>query len=71
MNTVTRGLAATSLMTLFSYLVSEYRRKNFREPELLGDMVQPAVEKKELAQPAGWGIHYGFGLTWALVHRLC
>jgi hypothetical protein len=32
---IVSGLAATSLMTLFSYIVSACKEKNFKEPQLL------------------------------------
>ena len=68
------SVVATSLMTLFSYLITEGEKKNFSEPELLAK-----IEKKKLfglskqyALPAGWATHYivgiimtaFFNLTW-------
>lgn len=67
---ITSGLAGTSLMTIFSYVVSEIQKDNFKEPELLADLLErlsPGT-KKGLARPAGWAAHYGMGTVLALVH---
>jgi hypothetical protein len=61
------GLAGTSAMTLFSYLVSAVERRNFKEPELLAELeddVLPA-QSKQVALPAGWSTHYTMGIVWA------
>lgn len=59
------GIAGTSAMTLFSYLVSRSKNKNFREPELLGDLINrlPISESRQPAQMAGWGLHYAIGIS--------
>lgn len=59
------GIMGTSAMTLFSYLVSERRNKNFREPELLGQLIKrlPMKSTNQSAQIAGWGIHYAIGIS--------
>lgn len=58
------GIVGTSAMTLFSYLVSRSKNRNFREPELLGDLIYrlPVSTSKPSAQLAGWGIHYAIGI---------
>ncbi len=58
------GIAGTSAMTLFSYLVSESKNKNFREPEILGELIKRLQKSgsKGSAQMAGWGIHYAIGI---------
>jgi hypothetical protein len=63
------GIAGTALMTLFSYLVSDARQKNFREPVLLGGFVEPLLpaDKKALRLPAGFMAHFSVGIAWALV----
>jgi hypothetical protein len=63
------GLTATSLMTLFSYAVSEYKAKNFKEPQLLAGLLKDALPAKELALLAGWATHYSMGITWASVFQ--
>ena len=68
---IVSGLAATSLMTLFSYIVSAYKEKNFKEPELLAALEENALpaEAKKLALPAGWSTHFGVGIVWAGVYE--
>lgn len=59
------AVVGTSAMTLFSYLISESNNKNFREPELLGNLIErlPATtsDSKRVAQLASWGLHYTLG----------
>src|SRR5690554_4222684 len=59
------GILGTSAMTLFSYLVSKRKNKNFREPELLGQLIERLPNKPSnlSAQIAGWGIHYAIGIS--------
>ena len=65
------GLIATSFMTLFSYLVSAYKRENFKEPELLGGLEKDALPAvaKELSLPAGWATHFSIGIVWAALYE--
>ena len=65
------GLTGTSLMTLFSYLVSAYKEENFKEPQLLAALEKNAlpVSEKKLALPAGWSTHYSIGILWAVVYE--
>ena len=42
-NVLLAAAAGTAAMTLFSYLVSRKKNKDFREPRLLGKMVYRAV----------------------------
>lgn len=59
------GIVGTSAMTLFSYLVSERKNRNFKEPELLGQLIErlPIKSSNQSAQLAGWGIHYAIGIS--------
>jgi hypothetical protein len=53
------GLAGTSAMTLFSYLISVKKKENFREPRVLADLISrlvPAMGKSNAAIE-GWGYH--------------
>lgn len=58
------GLIATSLMTLFSYLVSYVRSSRFKEPELLNSLIKSSSaiplnpSEKNIK---GWLIHYLIG----------
>jgi hypothetical protein len=64
------GLAGTSSMTLFSYLVSEWQGENFKEPELLGRLLQPLIPelKKKHTELAGWNLHYLVGFIFSFVY---
>ena len=65
------GIAATSVMTLFSYMASRATGRNFNEPELLADMATKLLpqQQKALGKPAGWSFHYSIGTIWALTFR--
>jgi hypothetical protein len=70
-NTLLSATAGTTMMTLFSYLISLAADKNFSEPEHLGTMIHrlsPGTSKKQ-SQVAGWGAHYAVGLLFVLVYR--
>jgi hypothetical protein len=64
---ISPALTGTTMMTAFSYLVSEAHNKNFIEPELLGEMIKklPVKMKDSTARTAGWAMHYGIGFAWA------
>lgn len=66
------GIVGTSAMTLFSYLVSESKNKNFKEPEVLAQLAKrlPTDVSKETAQLSGWSMHYGIGLTFVLLYMM-
>ncbi len=61
----------TAAMTLFSYLVSRKKNKDFREPRLLGKMVYRAVPeiKKPEAKVIGWILHCTTGLTFTIIYK--
>jgi hypothetical protein len=64
------GLTGTSFMTLFSYVVSDIKNKNFREPELLGKLVYtllPGTDKR-FSQIVGWNLHYLVGFIFSLFY---
>ncbi len=64
------ALVGTSAMTLFSYLISNKKNKNFREPQVLGQLISrlPVSVSKESAQVAGWGIHYAIGTLFVVCY---
>lgn len=67
---VTSGIGGTSLMSLFSYLVSGGKHKNFKEPEILGDLIQrvaPALSKQQ-ANIGGWALHYAAGAAFTAIY---
>lgn len=60
------GVVGTSLMTLYSYLISERENEQFREPELLNSLIDrskilPKIQDKRI-HPAGWSAHYSIGI---------
>lgn len=60
--------AATSCMTAFSYLVSNLKKENFREPALLAVLasnVHADLAGSVWAKPVGWLSHYVFGAAWS------
>ena len=65
------SISGTSLMTLFSYIISGKEGKNFSEPELLAalekDML-PAIAKPA-AKPAGWTTHYAIGVLFTYLYQ--
>jgi hypothetical protein len=64
---VVSAVTGTIAMTLYSYILSWSKNKNFKEPKLLGKMIQrlvPFLQRKN-ARVAGWGMHYLVGLLFA------
>ena len=57
------SIVGTSAMTIFSYLVSASEKKNFREPEVLGKLIEriPKSTSRDTGKIAGWGLHYAIG----------
>src|SRR5690606_37982455 len=64
------GIVGTSAMTLFSYLGSERKNRNFKEPELLGQLIErlPIKSSNQSAHIAGWGIHYAIGISFMVCY---
>ena len=63
MKVIAGALAGTAAMTIFSYFLSGKKDKNFKEPKLLGEMVNrafPQIEKTP-AKVAGWMMHASMG----------
>lgn len=64
------GVTGTTFMTLFSYLVSEAKDRNFKEPELLGTLLRrilPTMSKSN-SQLSGWALHYVVGILFAMFY---
>lgn len=61
----------TSLMTSFSYLLSNILDKQFREPVLINSFLQRHRFFKAESIPAitGWIIHYGMGSIFVLIYH--
>src|SRR5687767_8870349 len=67
---LTAAFIGTSVMTLTSYGVSNYRNQQFREPELLAILLKRILKKikTEDAHLAGWVVHYGVGTLFCSVY---
>lgn len=76
MRIVRVGMAAvfgTTLMTAFSYLISGFRGKRFKEPQLLNELIARAdfidfSPSKE--HTIGWLLHYKVGLMFCIIYDL-
>jgi hypothetical protein len=65
------AIVGTSAMTLFSYLISKKENKNYREPEILGQLVKrlPTDTSKKSADIAGWFAHYTVGTLFVTLYN--
>lgn len=65
------AIAGTSAMTIFSYLVSASENRNFREPQVLGQLIErlPKSLSKKPAQIAGWSLHYAIGTSFVAFYN--
>jgi hypothetical protein len=62
-NILLPAIAGTSLMTVFSYIITELEDKNFSEPELLAHIEKRLLKApKKIALLAGWATHYSVGI---------
>jgi hypothetical protein len=70
-NTVLSAIAATSAMTWFSYFISKKKNENFKEPKLLGDLVQRSLGTKSSgSQSLGWALHYLIGTGFTAIYKI-
>ena len=68
-NIIKAGVIGTSSMTLFSYITSEKKNKNFKEPKLLCKLINRlASVDKTSAIIAGWAAHYTTGIIFATLY---
>jgi len=70
-STLIAAASGTTMMTVFSYLVSLLADKNFSEPKHLGTMIHrifPGSSKRQ-SQLIGWSAHYAVGLLFLLAYR--
>lgn len=70
-NLIVSATAGTTMMTLFSYLVSLAANKNFSEPEHLGTLMHRLMpgSSQKANKLAGWGAHYAVGLLFVLAYQ--
>lgn len=63
-------LVGTSLMTLFSYFMTYEMKEQFKEPQLLNELLNRselfAVEDSRIG---GWVIHYGMGTVFVTLYH--
>lgn len=57
-------------MTLFTYIVAESKKKNFKEPELLAQLLHRLVPEtgKKGSQVGGWSMHYTMGTIFSILY---
>ncbi len=71
---ISAGLVGTSMMTLFSYLVSEKKNKQFKEPVLLstllgkGGSLGTSLNGSKENTLDGWVVHYAVGFFFATIY---
>lgn len=67
------GITGTTVMTLFSYLYTYYRKKEFREPVVLARLLENLPFGKHLPRAgthiSGWLAHYLVGIIFAVVEK--
>ncbi|WP_207532502.1 hypothetical protein [Desertivirga arenae] len=67
------SIAATSIMTAFSYLASERKKENYREPLLLAGLINSLTTyrgSRKRLEPCGWLLHYSMGAAWSPIEYL-
>lgn len=69
--TLISAIVGTSAMTLFSCLVSRSMDRNFREPEILDQLIKrlPDQHSGESGKLAGWIIHYTVGIFFVVIYN--
>lgn len=70
-NVLLAAAAGTAAMTGFSYFLSAKKDKEFKEPKLLGKMVNRAFPSigKTSAELTGWMLHASMGLMFTIVYQ--
>lgn len=66
------SIAATSVMTLFSYAVSEGARETYKEPVLLGYLLSSfnITISPQLKLFLGWLMHYLIGVAFVIAYHI-
>lgn len=69
---VLASVTGTAFMSLFSYFVSERRKKQFKEPVILSALIRNTdtlqTVKKDRAHQLGWILHYLAGLSFSMAY---
>lgn len=64
-------ILGTSIMTLFSYLISNWLNKQFKEPLLLNILLQRSkFVDKDISPLSGWILHYAVGAIMVSIYHL-
>lgn len=58
-------------MTLFSYAVSNLKNKQYREPEILANLIERLIpsKKKHFSGITGWLAHYAVGILFTMMYH--
>lgn len=70
---ILEGLFATTMMTVFSYIVANVRGKQFREPELLNELLSRSeLFRLKLSKKSstGWILHYLIGWIFVILFEV-
>ncbi|HMV11187.1 MAG TPA: hypothetical protein PK325_17820 [Cyclobacteriaceae bacterium] len=65
-------VTATVLMTIFTYGVSFFRKKDFKEPEIINHLLRPIKFlkiKNEKWFLGGWALHFFFGVMFVTAYH--
>lgn len=65
------AISGTTLMSIFSYVVSHAKGENFKEPKVLAQIVKRAlhIHKNKLPKMSGWAMHYAMGVVMTMVFQ--
>ncbi len=70
-NILLPSIVATSVMTLFSYLIARSAKSNFSEPALLAKIERKKLDiSKPFSLPAAWATHYSVGILMVLLFNI-
>jgi hypothetical protein len=70
-NAVLAGIAGTTAFTVFSYIVAEQSNRSYKQPKLIGKMIDrssPELDRKQ-AEFTGWLTHYLIGIGFAMIYK--
>ena len=68
-STVMAAVTGTSVMTLFSEIVSQIKGSNYNEAQILGELLNRITPlNKKQAEVAGWVAHYAVGIAFAAIY---
>lgn len=69
---ITSATTGILCMSLFSYVLSIRKNKQFKEPEILGILINRLLDRKNrtLSHIGGWAIHYFVGLLFTTTYDM-